>query len=81
METFDTNRWSRGALAVILALVSAVSTETALAASEESSAPSSMMDQEFVLAIGGFFPRVQSTVTLTSPRGFGKEPTRRPRAR
>jgi hypothetical protein len=73
METFDTNRWWRGALAVILALVSAVSTETALAASEESSAPSSLMDQEFVLAIGGFFPRVQSTVTLTSPRGFGKE--------
>ena len=60
-------------LAVIVVLVSGLAPETALAASGESSTPTSLFDQKYLLALGGFFPRVRSTVTLTSPRGFGRE--------
>ena len=60
-------------LAVILVLVSGLAPETALAGSDESSAPTSLFDQKYLLALGGFFPQVRSTLTLTSPRGLGRE--------
>ena len=42
-------------------------------ASEDNGAFPALIDREFTVALGGFFPRVESTFTLTSPRGFGKE--------
>ena len=60
-------------LAAILVLVSGLAPETALAGSEESSTPTSLFDQKYLLALGGFFPQVRSTLTLTSPRGLGRE--------
>ncbi len=37
-------------------------------ASEENNALPALIDREFTVALGGFFPRIQSTVTLKSPR-------------
>ena len=73
MKTFATNGLSTGGVAIILALAAGALSQHAVAADEEDSPPPALMDRKFTLAIGGFFPRVQSTVTLTSPRGFGKE--------
>ncbi len=73
MKTFATNGLCRGGVAIILALAAGAPPQYAVAAEEGDSSPPALMDREFILAIGGFFPRVQSTVTLTSPRGFGKE--------
>jgi hypothetical protein len=73
MTTFDTNGLRRGGIAIILALAVGVSTQDAVAADEGDSPPPALMDQKFILAIGGFFPHIESKVTLTSPRGFGKE--------
>jgi len=56
-----------------LALAAGALPQYAAAADEGDSPPPRLIDQEFTIALGGFFPRVQSTVTLTSPRGFGKE--------
>ena len=65
--------WSKSALAVIPLVLSGFVTEAALAASEDSSAPSSLLDSKFTMALGGFFPRVKSTLTLTSASGGGTE--------
>ena len=73
MTTLDTNGLRRGGVAIILALAAGALPQYAAAADEGDSPPPRLIDQEFTLALGGFFPRVQSTVTLTSPRGFGKE--------
>ena len=73
MKTFATNGLSTGGVAIILALAAGAPPQYAVAADEGDGPRPALMDREFILAIGGFFPRVQSTVTLTSPRGFGKE--------
>ncbi len=73
MKTFATNGLCRGGVAIILALAAGAPPQYAVAADEGDSPPPALMDREFIVALGGFFPRVQSTVTLTSPRGFGKE--------
>jgi len=64
---------SNSALVAILVLVSGLATETALAASEEGSAASSLFDSKYTLALGGFFPRVSTTLTLNSPLGGGTD--------
>ena len=61
------------ALAVILVLLSGLTTERVLAGSDESSVASSLFDSKYTLALGGFFPRVNSTFTLNGPRGGGTE--------
>ncbi len=63
--------WSRGTLAVILVLLSGLATERALAASEESSGATSLFDSKYTLALGGFFPRVDTSFTLDPPGGGG----------
>ena len=73
MNFVDISGLRRGGIAVILALAAGALPQHAVPADEEDSPPPAFMDREFTLAIGGFFPRVQSTVTLRSPRGFGKE--------
>ena len=64
---------SNSALVAILVLVSGLATETALAASDEGSAASSLFDSKYTLALGGFFPRVSTTLTLNSPLGGGTD--------
>ncbi len=66
-------RRSIGALAVISVLVSGLATEIALAASEEGGAVGSIFDSKYTLALGGFFPRISSSLTLNSPLGGGTE--------
>jgi hypothetical protein len=73
MKTFATNGLSTGGVAIILALAAGAPPQYAVAADEGDSSPPLLMDREFTVALGGFFPRIESTVTLTSPRGFGKE--------
>ena len=73
MKTFATNGLSTGGVAIILALAAGAPPQYAVAADEGDSPPPALMDREFTVALGGFFPRIESTVTLTSPRGFGKE--------
>ena len=64
---------SNSALVAILVLVSGLATDTALVASEEGSTARSLFDSKYTLALGGFFPRVNSTLTLNSSRGGGGE--------
>ena len=64
---------SNSALVAILVLVSGLATETALAASEKVSTSGSLFDSKNTLALGGFFPRVSSTLTLNSSRGGSVE--------
>ena len=66
-------RRSKAALAVILALLCGLTTEKLLADSDESSVTSSLFDSKYTLAVGGFFPRVDSAFTLSGPRGGGTE--------
>lgn len=73
IQLFLMNRRSKGALAVTVLMLSGIATERALAASEESSGASSLFDSKYTLALGGFFPRVDSTVTL-DPAGGGGTP-------
>ena len=73
MTTIDTNGLRRSGIAIIMALAAGALPQYAVAADQGDSPPQKLIDQEFTIALGGFFPRVQSTVTLTSPRGFGKE--------
>jgi hypothetical protein len=73
MKTITTNGLRRGGIAIILALAAGAPPQHAVAADEGDGPPPPLMDREFIVAIGGFFPRIQSTATLTSPRGFGKE--------
>ncbi len=67
------NTRSKGALAVILVLLSGLATERALADSDKSSAATSLFGSKFSLAVGGFFPRVRSPVTLNGSGGGGTE--------
>ncbi len=62
-----------GAFAIILVLSSGLATETTLAASKEGSTAGSLFDSKYTLALGGFFPRVSSTLALNSSRGGGGE--------
>ena len=73
MKAFTTNGLRRGGVAIILALAAGAPSQHAVAADEGDSPPPALMDREFLVAFGGFFPRIQSTVTLTSPRGNGRE--------
>ncbi len=73
MKIFDISGLRGGGVAIILALAAGALPQYAVAADEGDSPRPALMDREFIVALGGFFPRVQSTVTLTSPRGFGKE--------
>jgi len=66
-------RRSKAALAVILVLLSGLTTERVLADSDESSAASSLFDSKYSLALGGFFPRVDAALTLNGPGGRGTE--------
>jgi hypothetical protein len=66
-------RRSTAAPAIILVLLSGLTTERVLAGSDESSTASSLFDSKYTLALGGFFPRVHSTFTLDGPRGGGTE--------
>jgi len=58
--------------ATIWLFASAGSIATA-AEGEESSSPTSLFGSKYTLALGGFFPRVDSTLTLNGPRGGGTE--------
>ena len=65
--------WSKGTLAVILVLLSGLATDRTLADSDKSSAATSLFDSRVTLAVGGFFPRVRSTLTLSAPDEQGTE--------
>ena len=62
---------SKGALAAVMIILSGLATGSALAAEEESGAVKSLFDQKFAIALGGFFPRVNSSLTLDGPGGGG----------
>ena len=64
---------SKSAFAIVVVLLTGLVTETALADSEKESAPPSIYDSKFTMALGGFFPRVKSSLTLSSPSGGGTE--------
>jgi hypothetical protein len=65
--------WSKCVLAVLGLLVSGLATETSLAASDENRADGSLLDSKYTLTFGGFFPRIDSSLDLSSPRGGGTE--------
>jgi hypothetical protein len=64
---------SRATLALILTLAGGLATESSSAASEDGDMPSSIYDSKFTMALGGFFPRIKSSLTLSSPGGRGTE--------
>ena len=64
---------SKATLALILILAGGLATENAFAASEDGDTGSSIYDSNFTMALGGFFPQVNSTLTLSSPGGRGTE--------
>jgi len=64
---------SKAVPALILILAGGLASESAFAASEDGDTRSSIYDSKFTLALGGFFPQVRSTLTLSSPRGRGTE--------
>jgi hypothetical protein len=66
-------RWRKGILAVVSALTIGLAAEAPLAATEESSSASSLFDSKYTLTLGGFFPRIDTTLTLNSPRGGGTD--------
>ncbi len=57
--------------AVLVIILSGLATGTTLAASEESGAVRSVFDSKFTVALGGFFPRVNSSLSLDGPNGSG----------
>lgn len=62
---------STGALAAVIIILSGLATGSALAAEEKSGAVKSLYDQKFVIALGGFFPQVNSSLSLDGPNGSG----------
>ena len=62
---------SKGALAAVMIILSGLATGSALAAEEKSGAVKSLYDQKFVIALGGFFPQVNSSLSLDGPNGSG----------
>lgn len=64
---------SKATLALILILAGGLATESAFAASEDGNTRSSLRGSKFTLALGGFFPQVRSTLTLSAPGGRGTE--------
>jgi hypothetical protein len=66
-------RWQKGILVFIAALMSALAVEMPLAASEESGRTGSLFDSKYTLTLGGFFPQIDSTLTLNSPGGGGTD--------
>ena len=65
--------WARCFLAAFGLLVGALVSETSLAASDENRADGSLLDSKYTLTFGGFFPRINSSLDLSSPRGGGTE--------
>ena len=65
--------YSKATLALILILAGGLAAENAFAASEDGDTRSSIYDSKFTMALGGFFPKVKSTLTLSSPGGRGTE--------
>ena len=64
---------SKSVLAVIPVVVSVLAAETPLAASEKSGTTGSLFDSKYTLTLGGFFPRIDGTINLNSPRGGGTD--------
>ena len=63
-------RWATSGLVVILVLANGFAAGTAEADSDENGAAASAFDSKFLLALGGFFPRIDGTFSL-SPSGGG----------
>ncbi len=63
-------RWTTSFLVMILALANGFVAGTAEADSDENGAATSAFDSKFLLALGGFFPRISGTFSL-SPSGGG----------
>lgn len=71
-RTFKRRRpnWASG---LILVLSSVFAVGTVLAESPKTHEVGSLYDQEFVLALGGFFPRISTDVSLSGSSGQGTE--------
>ncbi len=63
--------WPTGLLATFLVLCNGFVSNAADA--EENSSLTSLFDSKYTVSLGGFFPRIRSSLTLNSPRGGGTE--------
>lgn len=66
-------RWSKSTVAIVPVLVGGLAAGTPFAASESSGAAGSLFDSKYTLTLGGFFPRIDGTISLNSPRGGGTD--------
>lgn len=64
----DSARWRAG-MVIVVTLMAGFA--IGAAADEDSGSPGSMIDKEFVIALGGFFPRIESTVSVAPTSGIG----------